>query len=81
MVSTPDRSSIRVQQLDLNVRRISVPAARPSAGSGPVQRAEWKCDLCRNNATASTPGGASSLGQVTSILQGRIMRLAFQMRF
>jgi len=72
----------RYNQLDLNVKKNFRAGRKTFSGQVDLFNAlNGNAIFARNNATAATPGGTTSLGQVTSILQGRIMRLAFQMRF
>jgi hypothetical protein len=72
----------RYNQLDVNLKKNFRAGRKTFSGQVDLFNVlNGNAIFARNNATAATPGGTSSLGQVTSILQGRIMRLAFQMRF
>ena len=72
----------RYNQLDLNVKKNFRAGRKTFSGQVDLFNAlNRNAIFSRNNAVAASPGASTSLGQVTAILQGRIMRLAFQMRF
>ena len=72
----------RYNQLDLNVKKNFRVGRKSFSGQVDLFNAlNGNAIFARNSAVAASPGATTSLGQVTSILQGRIVRLAFQMRF
>jgi len=83
MISTPGSLFYpRYNQLDLNLKKNFRAGRKTFSGQVDLFNAlNGNAIFTRNNAAPASPGAATSLGQVQSILQGRIMRLAFQMRF
>jgi hypothetical protein len=72
----------RYNQLDFNVKKNFRVGRKTFSGQVDFFNVlNQNAIFTRNSSVAASPGATTSLGQVTAILQGRIMRLAFQMRF
>ena len=72
----------RYTQLDVNVKKNFRVGRKSYSGQVDLFNAlNGSAIFSRNNSVPASIGATSSLGQVESILQGRVVRLAFQMRF
>jgi hypothetical protein len=72
----------RYTQLDVNLKKNFRAGRKSFSGQIDVFNAlNGSATFSRNNSVPASVGATSSLGQVESILQGRVFRLAFQMRF
>jgi hypothetical protein len=72
----------RYNQLDVNFKKNFRHGRKSYSGQVDLFNAlNGNAIFSRNNNVPASVGAATSLGQVESILQGRIVRLAFQMRF
>jgi hypothetical protein len=72
----------RYTQLDVNLKKNFRVGRKSYSGQIDVFNAlNGSAIFTRNNSVPASVGATSSLGQVETILQGRVFRLAFQMRF
>jgi hypothetical protein len=72
----------RYTQLDVNLKKNFRVGRKSYSGQIDMFNAlNGSAIFSRNNSVPASVGATSSLGQVESILQGRVVRLAFQMRF